>query len=145
MHFNIQNSFSSLHISLSPMPSLTHRLAVKKLLFAAFCATQFWWLLGKKETLFISTRPEPLASGAKRGNRIISRCRSLCFLHWISPKHSSLMLNLACKHKECLARGYENNINSYPTSLNQLCNGAPKWNEGDRIACWTDWDSVRTH
>lgn len=37
------------------------------------------------------------------------------------------MLNLACKHKEFLARGYENNIKSYPKkrrSLNQLCNGA---------------------
>lgn len=42
------------------------------------------------------------------------------------------MLNLASKHKEFVARGYENNINSYPKkrrSLNQLCNGEREMKE----------------
>lgn len=36
------------------------------------------------------------------------------------------MLNVACEHKEFVARGYENNINSYPRQPKPIMQRGPK-------------------
>lgn len=63
------------------------------------------------------------------------------------------MLNLACKHKECLARGYENNINSYPEKKEQpkpiMQRGPKKYIKTEmketELHAGPIGDSVRTH